>query len=279
MLAAARTGEDMDLENLPDYWWEIAQEFNRHENLPPLAANRVLSARAFDESQTAGPRTYMEAQRYLAVARDNHEALLALLEHRGATLWAPWSLLRPTFEASFRAAWILDPEDGRERRVRGLRCEVLDAYEQRRHRGALKKIPNEELRELIRAGEAEAEAEGGALSTYRAEAAALGRAFDTLHQKIDVIAELPKLSFLKALSDFGPFLEAIWRQLSGFEHGLGWALLSGTDRKTEVPVPGGAGLHLVIKDEAFVNAAKFSYFLLLSACRLFTRLHLEPSRS
>jgi hypothetical protein len=28
--------------------------------------------------------------RYLGVARDNHEAPLALLEHRGATLWAPW---------------------------------------------------------------------------------------------------------------------------------------------------------------------------------------------
>jgi hypothetical protein len=29
---------------------------------------------------------------------------LALLEHRGATLWAPWSLLRPIFEASFFAS-------------------------------------------------------------------------------------------------------------------------------------------------------------------------------
>jgi hypothetical protein len=172
MRAAARTGEDMDLENLPDYWREIAQEFNRHDNLPPLAPNRVLSARAFDESQTAGSRTYMEAQRYLAVARDNHEALLALLEHRGATLWAPWSLLRPTFEASFRAAWILDPEDGRERRVRGLRCEILDAFEQRRHRNALKKIRNADLRELIRASEEKAEK--GSFSTYRAEAAAFG---------------------------------------------------------------------------------------------------------
>jgi hypothetical protein len=42
MRAAACTGEDMDLENLPDYWREIAKEFNRHDHLPPLAPNRVL---------------------------------------------------------------------------------------------------------------------------------------------------------------------------------------------------------------------------------------------
>src|SRR3954463_15557353 len=70
-------------------------------NLPSLAQARLLSAGAFDESQPTGHRAYMEATRYLSVAEDNHEALLALLEHRGATLWAPWSLLRPIFEASF----------------------------------------------------------------------------------------------------------------------------------------------------------------------------------
>jgi hypothetical protein len=266
----------MNLENLSDYVRQIGQEFNRLENLPPLAPNLALSARAFDEAQPAGPRTYMEADRYLAVARDNHEALLALLEHRGATLWAPWSLLRPTFEASFRAAWILDPEDGRQRRARGLRCEILGAYEQRRYRAAFKNVPHPELQELIRASEEQRDK--SSLSTYRAEAAALGWTFDKLNQKIDVIAELPKLSFVKARSDFGALLEAIWRQLSGFEHGLSWALLSGTDWKEEVAVPGGASLHLVIKDEAFVHAAKVTYFLLLSACQLFTRRHLEPDR-
>jgi hypothetical protein len=106
----------------------------------------------------------------------------------------------------------------------------------------------------------------------------LGRNFDTLRQDINLTDEIPKLSFVKQ-TDFAPFLEATWRQLSGFEHGLGWALLSGTDWSVEVPVPGGAGLHLVIKDESFVNAAKTTYFLMLSACRLFARRHVEPSRS
>jgi hypothetical protein len=268
------TDQKMNLGNLPDYWRLVGQEFKTLEGLPSLDANRLLSARAFDESQVAGPRTYMGAERYLNVARDNHEALLALLKHHGATLWAPWSLLRPAFETSFFAAWILDPEDGRERRARGLRCELIDFYEQRKHRAAFGVFP--EVRKLLEASDEEAER--GRLNVYRTEAAALGRSFDKLHQKINVTAELPKLSFVKTQHQLAPFLEATWRQLSGFEHGFGWALLSGTDRKVEAHVPGGATLELVINDDVFVNAAKSTYFLLVSACRLFARRHLEPSR-
>jgi hypothetical protein len=268
------TGETMDLANLADYWRLIAQEFSRLESLPPLAPNRILSSRSFDEAQVAGPRTYMNTTRYLSVARDNHEALLALLKHYGATLWAPWSLLRPTFESAFLAAWILDPDDGRERRARGLRCEILDAYQQRRYRAAFKVLP--QARKLIEASEDHMER--GSLKTYRTEAAALGRTFDRLRQSIDVTAELHRLSFVRDQSQIGPFLEATWRQLSGFEHGFGWALLSGTDRKVEVEIPGGVDAQLVINDESFVNAAKSTYFLLLFACRLFARRHMEPSK-
>ena len=118
--AQEKTGELMDLGNLPEYWSLMSREFKALEDMPSLSAARLLSARAFDGFQPAGPRTYMAVQRYLGVARDNHEALLALLEHRGATMWAPWSLLRPVFEASFFASWILDPKSGRDRRLRGL---------------------------------------------------------------------------------------------------------------------------------------------------------------
>jgi len=264
----------MDLGNLPEYWRSIAEEFRTLENLPALGPNHVLSARAFDEAQVAGPRTYMGVTRYLGVARDNHEALLALLERHGATPWAPWSLLRPVFETSFLAAWILDPADGRERRARGLRCEVHDAYEQRKHRAAFKAFP--EIREAIEKSE-QAIAQGS-LATYRAEAAALGRTFDWTKQKVNVVDELPKLSFVRSQVGVAPFLEATWRQLSGFEHGLGWALLSGTDRTVLAHVPGGVDVRLVINDDSFVNAAKSTYLLLLSACRLFVRRHVEPIR-
>lgn len=264
----------MDLGNLHIYWQAIDQEFKALDALPSLEGRRLLSARAFDQAQVAGPRTYMEVTRYLGVARDNHLALLALLKHHGATLWAPWSLLRPTFETSFYAAWLLDPDDGRERRTRGLRCEVNDCYQQRSHRAAFKVLP--EVRHLIE--KAEQDLDRGSLKTYREEAAQLGRPWDKMHQKINVADELPKLSFVKQQREFAPFLVATWRLLSGFEHGLGWALLNGTHRKVEAEVPGGFTVELVIDDEAFLLAAKSTYFLLLSACHLLKRRHLEPIR-
>jgi hypothetical protein len=72
------------------------------------------------------------------------------------------------------------------------------------------------------------------MATYREEAAALGRRFDGLRQEVNVRDELAKLSFVKDQDNVGPMLRAAWRQLSGFEHGLGWALLSGTDRTIEM---------------------------------------------
>lgn len=264
----------MDLDNLDVYWQLIDQEFKAIDGLPSLEGHRLLSARAFDESQVAGHRPYIEAIRYLGVARDNHLALLALLQHRGATLWAPWSLLRPSFETSFYAAWILDPEDGRERRTRGLRCEILDSFEMRRHRAALKALP--QVRQLIE--QDEQKFERGSLKTYKEEAAKLGHPWDKIRQKVNVVDELPKLNFVKGQRSFAPLLEATWRQLSGFEHGLGWALMSGSHFKVVGETPGGMSMEAVMKDDAFVMAAKSTYFLLLSACQLLRRRHVEPIR-
>jgi hypothetical protein len=267
------TGQTMDLGDLPHYWQVIAHEFAALEALPPLSSGQQLSARAFDEAQPAGPRTYMAVTRYLEVARDNHLALLGLLEHHGATLWAPWSLLRPTFETAFLAAWILDPENGRERRARGLQCEVRDAFEQRKHRATFKELP--ELREVIEANERAIDA--GAMTVYRAEAAVLGRKFSTVHQPVNVTDELRTLSFVKDQPELAAFLVATWRQMSGYEHGFGWAMLKGSDSSITAHVPGGADMHLVINDEEFVTASKTTYFLLVTACRLLARRHQQPA--
>jgi hypothetical protein len=167
----------MDLGNLPDYWALLAREFQTLENLPSLAEARLLSARAFYESQPAGHRAYMEAKRYLSVAGDNHEALLALLEHRGATLWAPWSLLRPSFEASFLASWILDPDSGRDRRLRGGSASA--------------------------AASARYTASEPCSMGCAAKSMTASSSFDRVHQKINIVAELPKLSFARrAQGDF-----------------------------------------------------------------------------
>jgi hypothetical protein len=91
------------------------------------------------------------------------------------------------------------------------------------------------------------------------------------------VDELKKLSFVKGQREFGPFLEGTWRLLSGYEHGLGWALLSGSDRKAQADIPGGLTMELVINDDQFVTAAKSTYFLFLAAARLYVRRHFEPS--
>jgi hypothetical protein len=99
-----------------------------------------------------------------------------------------------------------------------------------------------------------------------------------VHQKISITDELPKLSFARGQRDFAAFMEGTWRLLSGFEHGLGWAMLRGADRGAETRVPGGKGIFLSINDEEFVNAATVTYVLLTTACRLFRTRHLKPER-
>ncbi len=194
------TGETLDLGTLPLYWRHVDELFEQLQALPDLTGSRLLSARAFDEAQPAGPRTYMEVQRFLSVAQDNHYALLALLTSHGATVWAPWSLLRPVFETAFLAAWILDPDDGRTRRIRGLRCEVRDAYEQRKHLNTFAELP--EVTEQMAVLRARTDA--GAFATYRREAAELSVGWDTL-QKVDMTRELPRLTAAKN-ADVGVFL-------------------------------------------------------------------------
>lgn len=152
-------------------------------------------------------------------------------------------------------------------RQNGAYTACLDYCEQRKHQEAFRVFP--EVREMV--DKSDQAAEQRRLSTYRTEVTVVGWTFDKLCQKINVTQERPRLSFVKEQHQFAPLLEGTWRLLSGFERGLGWALLSGTDRRVEAEIPGGLALDLVINDDAFVNAAKSTCFLLLSACRLFTR--------
>lgn len=266
------TAQTLDLGNVPLYWQTIAAEFRQLEELPDLSEDRILSDRAFDEAQTAGPRTYMAVTRYLGVARDNNDALIGLLQNHKASVWAPWTLLRPIFEASFVAVWILEPDSGKERRWRGLRAEVLDSFEKRRHLAAFKVIP--QMRPLIEEDEARVEAD--VHSVYRDEAAALGRSFDAARKKIVIVDELRKLRVIQGQGVEGAaFMEGVWRQLSGYEHGLGWAMLHGSDRDVVAQVPGGSEVRVTVNDDSFQTAAKSTYLLLITACRLLRQRHLE----
>jgi hypothetical protein len=210
----------------------------------------ISTARAPDAVRTV--RTY-------ATARQDRTACLVRTSHDKPAGHRPVS-------TRITEPW---PESGR---ARGLRCEVRDALERRSHRNEFKAVP--EVRRIIE--DAEQEFESGPMMTYKAEAAELGRTFDWVRRSVNVRDELAKLSFVSGQAYVAPMLQAAWRQLSGFEHGLGWAVFSGTDREVQADIPGGAQMHLTVNDEACVNAAKSTYFLLISACRLLSRRHLRP---
>lgn len=261
------TGESLNLQNLHAYWEAIDAVHARVGRLPDPSRSPILTSRKIDLAQPAGPRTYMTAERYIGVAMDNHRAMLTLMEHHGVTPSAPWSLMRPVFECGFFASWILDPADGLHRRHRGLRCDVQDEIQQRRHLQTFKDVP-EVAKEVA---EALAGRRSGPEAVYRQEATALGMKWETATRKVQVVDELKTLSFVRGTGS-PEFMEATWRMLSGYEHGLAWSMLRGSDMTSEIKVEGGYEVVLTINDDAFVTASKCALALLLTALRRLEQL-------
>jgi len=201
---------------------------------------------------------------------------LSLFNAHGVTPWSSWSLLRPIFESSFFATWILDPQDGRTRRIRGLTCELQDQRQRQLHTECLLGYP--EVKKALEEGKRKSEAEAGSMWTYRKEARELQVSWETVNNKrgVNVFDQLPRLTFATGNQDFQMFLQATWRTLSGFEHGLGWALLRNSDRAVEAPLPGGALMRMTVNDDAWVNIAKMAYALLLEGLRLYERRATRP---
>ncbi|MBS42314.1 MAG: hypothetical protein CMH83_03870 [Nocardioides sp.] len=257
------TGEVLDLQDLPRYWAVVDAAYRRARRAP-MPPPYELTARRFDESQPAGHRAYIATERYLTVAMDNQRALVKLLEHHGATHSAPWSLLRPAFECGFFAAWVLDPTDGAVRRRRGLQVEVRDEIEQQNHIKAFASVPD--ATDLV--AEAIAQRKARSEASYRRDAQALNVKWDTVRQKVNVVDELRKIRFLQPHEPGvrATFI-ATWRMLSGFEHGLGWAMLRGSNAKRRAEIPGGHVMELSMKDDAFVTAGKCTAWLMLEAAQ------------
>src|SRR5829696_4861019 len=111
--------EPVDLDNLRSYWQIVSELDEQADRAMQSWHSMDFTPRFLDEGQPAGHRTYIGVTRLLNIAIDNQEAFQSLLEKRGVTHWAQWSLLRSVFEASFYALWTLDPREGRERRKRG----------------------------------------------------------------------------------------------------------------------------------------------------------------
>jgi hypothetical protein len=237
-------------------------------------ANRpkdLLHARMIDEQQSAGHRVYMVAERCLGVAWDNHAALVALLQSsHGLSPSAPWNLLRPTFEAAFYAAWVLDPEDTLERRRRALRLEWLDELDHRKYYKDAMVLLGEDPTELAAASEQLAAAQARNETSYAADAKRLGLSWP-LPKSVVVTDELGGLSHCQYLKHSDVLLRSVWRSLSGHQHGRASAMLRGSDRLDQREVPGGMHTVLSINDEAFTNAADVTTNMHMEAVALLLR--------
>jgi hypothetical protein len=209
-----------------------------------------LTQRLFDEARPAGERTYIHASQSIETAWENYSAVLGLLQGpHGATPAAPYNLIRPAFEAAFYALWALEPEDGSERCLRGLRLAVEDNRQRGLWKKELMKIPDLTEAERERFWEPVAKTS----TVYRQEAQALHVKWEKVAQRVNVEQAIPKLQHIVDLAD--PLIlhttVAAWRQLSGYQHGHIYAIVGGSDVSREFDIPGGAHVRVTIKDQDF----------------------------
>ena len=119
-----RVGETK-LGNLPMVWQSLDlmyQQVNEVNNSHRRGS--LFSDRRFDETTATGRRTYISAFGFIAAARDSNRALVKMLQLDGIRPFSTWSAIRPAFECSFYAAWMLEPDNGQTRLKRGLRIAI-----------------------------------------------------------------------------------------------------------------------------------------------------------
>jgi hypothetical protein len=228
-----------------------------------------LTQRLFDEARPAGERTYIRASQLIETAWENYSAVLGLLQGpHGATPAAPYNLIRPAFEAAFYALWALEPEDGSERCLRGLRLSVEDNRQRSGWIEELIKIPGLSDAERHRMREPVAKAN----TVYKREAQALGVNWEKqVKQKLIVEQAIPKLQHIIDLAD--PLVlhttVAAWRQLSGYQHGHIYAIVGGSDVSREFDIPGGAHVRVTMKDQDFGLAMQHAGLMQLWAVQTY----------
>jgi hypothetical protein len=241
----------LDLGDIPRIFQkldEMIAHFRRIDD-QHRAKHYTFTQRLFDKARPAGERTYIQAFRAIETAWENYSAIFGLLQGHGATVFAPHNLIRPAFEAAFYALWALDPEDGRDRCMRGLRLAIEDNRQHRNWTDELVKIPGltDAQREQMRAPIANAS------TVYREEAAKLGANWNVVSQKPNVEEAIPKLRPVVELSDpvIPHTLVAAWRQLSGYQHGHMYAAVAGANLSVKLEIPGGVIAWMTIDDEQF----------------------------
>jgi hypothetical protein len=256
----------MDLSQLQRAWrqLDVVVGLYEHANAAFATDTTTLTARRFDEAQPGGERTYIQAAQLITVALDNLHTLRHVVTEFGATIWAPWTLLRSMFELAVWVNWMLEPNTSLERRRRGVRRAVLDHREWYNFRlaFALTRADRDQL----------AETDTTVSAIFRAEAQACGMTWDRARRPVNLIDEIPRLRAVSnALhSDDGDVHPAsiavgIWRGLSGMTHGYAYGAQVNAEVLASVPIPGGRRVTYTIRDASFLANAMMSASLLMSA--------------
>ena len=263
----------LDLGDTPRIFQKLAEMIAHLRRIEDQhrARHYRLTQRLFDEARPAGERTYMQAFRAIETAWENYSAIFGLLQGHGATVFAPYNLMRPAFEAAFYALWALDPEDGRDRCVRGLRLAIEDNRQRGNWTEELVKIPGltNAQREQMRAPIAKAS------TAYRAEAARLGVDWALVSNKPNVELAIQKLRPVVEASDpvVQHTLVAAWRQLSGYQHGHMYAAVAGANLSVKVEIPGGVIAWMTIDDRQFALAMQHAALMQMWAVHAYVRGH------
>lgn len=267
-----RVGETK-LGNLPMVWQSLDlmyQQVNEVNNSHRRGS--LFSDRRFDETTATGRRTYISAFGFIAAARDSNRALVKMLQLDGIRPFSTWSAIRPAFECSFYAAWMLEPDNGQTRLKRGLRI-AINEHKSHAQRRKLQKeialawgdIPADHP-DLLRVAELNREHE----ALYTAEANSLGLSYKQAGANVNIVDELPKLSFGDLTDEWVPqWMTLIWRELSAATHGDQGALVGLSDRRKEFEIPGGQHALLSPNDDSLMGALYASVGMQRRAMELF----------
>lgn len=255
---------EMDLGKLPEYWAKSLKIADHIETIEARwGRDAGLTDRKFDEAQPAGHRCYFAAYGYLQSGAEHIDALRGLLTLHGATPRAPWTLLRSIYEAGFWSCWLLEPDQGLERRRRGLRVEARSWKERKNFYDTFLRTDLAK-RDEVRLDHAKD------LEAYKKDAKDLTMSWDTVLQKVNVVAALEELQVVKAME---PLMQAgtiaMWRSLSGMQHNLIYALVMSSDRRHEQKIHGGVRAQLSINDERFQVATMAAMQLFVAGQNLY----------
>ena len=260
---------EMDLGEVPRQWDQILSLAPQLEQIDRSGSTGrpADSPQARRGQSRRPPRLYQRHDADHLYGVEHIEALIGLLTKHGATPRAPWTLMRPVFEAGFWATWLLEPAEGLERRKRGLRIEVRSMLARTAYyEDMLRTQPRQ--RDNLAADHLKDE------RVYRAEADALGLTWSQAKDKTrsNVVDELSKLLVVRNMDPDvrGPIVAA-WRVLSGLQHGYAYALVSSSTKHEAEQILGGEERQLLsISDTNFQAFATASNLLLSEAISIST---------